>query len=186
MTFLENVKLVTIYKCCLCQKNTCQIKKLQEVILYWNWPFGNWKVSVLQSVRLTACPSYSLSVLQPVRLIEFFCFKGIGILPGNCQVSVLDRCPSYGMSVLRRFHCISTSPYKVRADGIIKERTERFKIWSERCEYLTGNRTSGLSGCLPKDLIIFSLLWLHLLPKRIWIFENPYQQLNDLLWPCVS
>ena len=29
-----------------------------EVILYWNWPFENWKVSVLQSVRLTACPSY--------------------------------------------------------------------------------------------------------------------------------
>ena len=30
--FLENVKLVTIYKCCLCQKNTCQIKKLQNLL----------------------------------------------------------------------------------------------------------------------------------------------------------
>ena len=64
-------------------------------------------MSVLQSVRLTECPSYSLSALQPVRLIEVFCIKGIGILPGNCQVSVLERCPSYGMSVIRRFHCIS-------------------------------------------------------------------------------
>ena len=51
-------------------------------------------MSVLQSVRLTACPSYR----------GFFCFKGIGLLPGNCQVSVLERCPSYGMSVLMRFH----------------------------------------------------------------------------------
>ena len=93
--------------------------RLIEVILYWNWPFGNWKVSVLQSARLTARPSYR----------GFFCIKGIGILPGNCQVSVLERCPSYGMSVLWRFHCITNPWPKKRRyhKPVTEEKVSTFK-----------------------------------------------------------
>ena len=67
------------------------------------------------TIRELKCPFYRVSLLQPVRLIEVFCIKGIGILPENCQVSVLERCPSYGMSVLRRFHCIQMIKIRKKA-----------------------------------------------------------------------